>query len=66
MSGCTALVWRRESRGILGRGRESFATVPHTCGRPVVDGGELCRRHLNANAKFAAKLTAKRSRESKP
>lgn len=51
----------RVSRGVLGKGKESFTTRPVICGANVAPGSDLCPMHL-ANAKrWEAKLAAKKA-----
>lgn len=48
------------SRGVLGKGTESFTTRPETCGAAVAPGETTCKRHLAVAARLEAKLDWKR------
>jgi hypothetical protein len=60
---CEAIVERRVSKGILGRGTESYRTETGFCSRRAVDGERLCRQHAAARRTLEAKLEAKRAYE---
>lgn len=53
--------WVRVSRGVLGKGTESFTERPEICGAKVADGDTLCKRHLAVAARREAKLAWKRA-----
>lgn len=59
---CGRTVWRRYSRGVLGKGIESFKTRPEPCGRPTEPGHEFCSRCEKASAKMLAGLARKAHR----
>jgi hypothetical protein len=42
---CQAIVHQRTSRGVMGKGTESFTTKPKECGKEAIENG-MCATHL--------------------
>jgi hypothetical protein len=57
---CGKIKFVKVSRGILGKGTESFTTRPEICGRATAPGHDLCPMHLNSAKRWEAKLAAKK------
>jgi hypothetical protein len=57
---CGKIKYVRVSRGILGKGTESFTTRPEICGAATAPGSDLCPRHLAGAKRWEAKLAAKK------
>lgn len=64
MSQCIATVWTKVSRGIMGKGTESFTEKIGQCQNRAKDGEEYCGVHKNANDRLAVKLERKRRYEA--
>lgn len=60
MNICQCIVHRKRSRGVLGKGRESYTTVATICGK-ATEGGSMCPAHKAEDARLAAKLAARKS-----
>jgi hypothetical protein len=54
----------RVSRGVLGKGTESFTTRPVVCGATTAPDSDLCPMHLAVAARWEAKLAAKKARNA--
>ncbi len=59
---CIETVSSRVSRGILGRGTESFTDgTPHQCPRRAVEDSLYCAQHTAIRARMAATVAARRA-----
>lgn len=59
---CQTVTHPKRSRGILGKGTETFTTTATTelCTRPAIDGDHLCKMHRHHADALTVKLEALR------
>ena len=59
---CQTVTHPKRSRGILGKGTETFTTLNTTelCTRPAIDGDYLCKMHRHHADTLTVKLEALR------
>jgi hypothetical protein len=59
---CIEMVSSRVSRGIMGKGTESFTNGPlHQCPRSAVEDSLYCAQHKLIRARMAATVAARRA-----
>ena len=59
---CGVATHGRRSRGVMGRGTESFTSQLGVCGNPSAEGSDMCGMHVRQAERMAEKLAAKKAR----
>ena len=62
---CETVVQHKMSMGVLGKGTESFRTVPAWCANNAAEGDTVCKRHRAIRTEITRKLEAKKSVNTK-